>query len=140
MQSKFMEKCVKGMKSMNPEDSDQNKPVNYLVVNYILSLIDHEWVMPDNVPGRKRELLMTAAYIYVAYDYYLRGYEGFWVNFQRLIDGIHIGNYDRREPHVIVSVMGIFRGEYGDCMHMIPLINVTQSGIRIWVWLERLVA
>ena len=25
-------------------------------------------------------------------------------------------------------------------MHMLPLINVTQSGIRIWVWLEILVA
>ena len=82
---------------------------------------------------------MTAAYICVIYGYSLRGYEGFWVDFQRLIDGIHIVNDDRREPHVIVSVMGRFKGEDGDCMYLLPLINLTQSEIRIRVWFKRLV-
>ena len=35
--------------------------------------------------------------------------------------------------------MGRFKGEDGDRMHLLSLINVTQSGIRIWVWLEILV-
>ena len=69
----------------------------------------------------------------------MQGYKGFWVDYQRIIDGIHIGEYARREPHVIVSVMGIFKGEDGERMHLLPLINVTQSGIRIRVWWERLV-
>ena len=30
-----------------PEYSDRNKPVNSLVVNYILNNIKHEWVMHD---------------------------------------------------------------------------------------------
>ena len=42
-------------------------------------------------------------------------------------------------PHVIVSVMGIIKGGDGYCMHLLPLINGTQSGIRILVWLEILV-
>ena len=74
---------------------------------------------------------MTAVYICVAYGYFLRVNKGFWVECQSLIDGIHIGKYDRRDLHVIVSVMIIFKGEDGDCMHMLHLINVTQSGIRI---------
>ena len=60
-------------------------------------------------------------YICVTYGYYLRGYEVFWVDFQRIIYGIHIGKYYRREPHVIVSMMGIFKGEYGYCMYLITL-------------------
>ena len=40
---------------------------------------------------------------------------------------------------MIVSVMGIFKVEDSDHMHMIPLINVTQSGIRIRFLLDRLV-
>ena len=40
---------------------------------------------------------------------------------------------------MIVSVMGIFKGGYGDRMHMLPLINVTQSGISIRICLEILV-
>ena len=41
---------------------------------------------------------------------------------------------------MIVSVMGIFKGEEGDRMHLLPLINVTQPGISIRVCLERLLA
>ena len=74
------------------------------------------------------------------YGYSLQGYAGFWVYFQRLIYGIHIGKFERREPHLILSVMGIFKGEDRDHMHLLPLINVTQPGIRIRLWLERLVA
>ena len=61
IQSALVEKFVKGMKRMMPEDSDCNKPVNYLVVNYILNHIEHDWLMPNTDPGRNRELLMTAA-------------------------------------------------------------------------------
>ena len=36
---------------------------------------------------------------------------------------------------MIVSVMGVFKGEDGDRMHLLPLINSNQSGIRIMFWL-----
>ena len=55
------------------------------------------------------------------------------------MDGIYIGKYESQELHVILSVMRIFKGKYGNRMNLIPLINVTQSGIRIRFWLERLV-
>ena len=63
MQLALMEKFVKGTKRRIPEDSYWNKPVNYLVVNYILNHIEHEGVMTRTETGRKRELLMTADYI-----------------------------------------------------------------------------
>ena len=66
--------------------------------------------MPVTEPVRKREILVTVAYICVTYGYSLWGYEGFLVDFQRLIDGINIRKYDRRVPHVIVSLMGRFKG------------------------------
>ena len=76
----------------------------------------------------------------MTYGYSLWGYKKFWVDCQRLIDGIRIGNYDRQKPHVILSVMGVFKGKDRDRMHLLPLINLTQSRIRIWFWLEILVA
>ena len=39
MQSSLLENFVKGMKISMPEDSDQNKPMNSLVVNYTLNHI-----------------------------------------------------------------------------------------------------
>ena len=82
---------------------------------------------------------MIASYICVTYGYSLRVYEVFWVDSQRLMDGIHLGKNYRREPHVLVAFMGIFKGEYGNIMHLLPSLNVTLSGIRIRMWLERLV-
>ena len=35
--------------------------------------------------------------------------------------------------------MGIFKAEDADRMHLLPLIKIIQSRIRIQVWLERLV-
>ena len=61
------------MKRRIPEDSDWNKPMNSLVVNYILNNIEHEWEMTDTDPCRKRELLMTTDYICVAYGYSMWG-------------------------------------------------------------------
>ena len=76
-----------------PEDLDSNKPVNSFLLNYIFNHIEHEWLMPDTELGSKRELLTTAAYICVKYGYSLQGYEGLWVDCQRLINGIHFRNY-----------------------------------------------
>ena len=40
---------------------------------------------------------------------------------------------------MLVSVIGILNGEGGNRMHILPLVNVTLSGISIYMFLERLV-
>ena len=81
---------------------------------------------------------MTASYICVAYGYSLRGHEVFWVDCDRLVRLIHMGEADPRIPHVIVAALGRFKGKDGDRMHLFP--PETRSGVRIRVWLERLAA
>ena len=83
--------------------------------------------MPNSEPCSKSELLMTADYICVTYGYSLQGCKGLWVDYQHLIDGIHIGKYGRWEPHAIVLPMGRFNGEDGNCMNLLPLINLTSQ-------------
>ena len=56
------------------------------------------------------------------------------------MDGINLGKHDRREPHMLVIAMGVFKGEYVNRIHILPFLNVTSSKIRIHMWLERLVA
>ena len=55
------------------------------------------------------------------------------------MDGINLGKHDRREPHILLKVMGIFNGEDGKRMHLLPLVNVGLLRIRIHMCLERLV-
>ena len=86
-----------------------------------------------------RIVLMTAAYIATTFGYSLRGNEGFRVDAQRLIDNINVGKHNARAKHVVICLLGRFKGEEGDRMHVFPLSSVTRSGIRIRLWLERLV-
>ena len=41
---------------------------------------------------------------------------------------------------MLMAVMGIFKGEYGKRMHILPLVNVTLSGMKIHIWFDRLLA
>ena len=56
------------------------------------------------------------------------------------MDSIHLGKHDRREHCILVAVMVIFKREDGYIMHLLLIVNLTSSGIRICMWLERLVA
>ena len=90
--------------------------------------------------GRERELLTNTSYIYVICGYYLTWYEGLWEESQRLMDGINLAKHARRDPRVCAAVMGRFKGEDGDIMHLLPLVNITLLDIRIRMGLYMLVA
>ena len=62
-QSSLMERFTKGMKKSMPEDSDRNKTLKYLAINYILNEIEHKWVGSETDKESKRELLMNSSYI-----------------------------------------------------------------------------
>ena len=41
---------------------------------------------------------------------------------------------------MLVAVMGRFKGENGEGIHLLPLVNVTSLRIRIHMWLDRLLS
>ncbi len=137
-QSVLMERFVAGLKTRMPQETRRNKPMTSVMVGYVVDELEIEWTAPDTHAARKRIILMTAAYMCVTFGFSLRGNEGLWVDADRLIEGINIGRHDPRAKHVIVALLGRFKGEDGDRMHVFPLASVTRSGIRIRLWLERL--
>ena len=74
MHSSLMERVSKGMKKRMPYDSEENKHLNSLVVDYTLNCIKHEWVGSETDQYIKRELLMTISYIYVTCSYSIISY------------------------------------------------------------------
>ena len=138
-QSFFMERFMTGMKSRMPKHTSRNLPFMGKMVAYVLDVLEAEWSDPNTDPIRRRECLMTAGYMAVTYGYSLRGNEGFWVDCDRLCANIDVGKYHARAPHVCIPVLGRFKAEDGDRMHVFPLANCTRTGVRIRVWLERVV-
>ena len=140
MQTLFMERFVKGMKIRMPEVKVRNNPMTSVMVKYVLDCLEVEFFDPTTSADRVRDVLMLGAYLCCTYGHSLRGNEGLWVDADRLCRHIEIGKYDQRAPHVLISLLGRFKSEDGDRMHVFPLANITRSGIRIRVWLERLVS
>ena len=104
------------------------------MITYILNDIDHEWVGSETDQESKRDLLMTPSYICVTYGYSLIGYEGLWVDSQRFMDSIHLVKHYKRDPHVLLAVIGSFEVDDGNRMHVLPLVNLISSGTRIHIF------
>jgi hypothetical protein len=45
-----------------------------------------------------------------------------------------------RRPHVLLSLLGRFKGVIGRKCHQVPLVPITRSGIQIQLWLSRLLS
>jgi hypothetical protein len=139
-QTVFMERFVKELEARMPQDSMRNLPMTGDMVKHVHSVLEREWLDICTTPERKRQVLMLGAYLSVAYGLSLRGNEAFWVDAGRLCEHILDGKDDAREGHVNVALVGRFKSEDGDRMHVLPIANVSKSGLKHRMWLERLVA
>ena len=139
-QTVFLERFVKGMEARMPQDSRRNLPLDGDMVRHLLSVLEREWLDVCTLPDRRRWVLMLGAYLAVGYGLSLRGNEVFWVDAGRLCEHILDGKYDSRAGHVSVALVGRFKSEDGDRMHVMPIANTSKSGIKFRMWLERLVS
>ena len=142
MQSMLMERFTKGMSRRMPEEVKRNAPLLGHTLSAMLRRMKREVVDEESCSGeRRRELIMTGGYMVVTYGYSLRGNEGLWVCGDRLREGIAVGREGDHlsGPHVLVPIIGFFKGEGGTRMHVLPIANETKSGIEARWWLERVV-
>jgi hypothetical protein len=110
-----------------------------IVVKRVLEVIEHEWVLSTTTDIRKRELVMAGGYMSIAYAYSLRGNEGFWVDGDSLVKHIDLGRSDPKIPHVVVALVGFFKAKGGERLHVFSIANRTASGIKVRIWIERVV-
>ena len=49
------------------------------------------------------------------------------------------GRNDPKTPHVVIPLLGGFKNEKGEKIHLMLLVNVTKSGSNVRMWIERLI-
>ena len=139
LQTIFMERFIQGMKARMPVATARNLPLTGPAVRRILDEIEFDWVLPTTSEHQKRLLTMVAAYVAVTYTCSSRGNEGFWVDGDALCENIEVGRNASPIPHVVIALVGIVKAETGERLHVFSIANTTRSGIRVCVWLERVV-
>jgi hypothetical protein len=94
-----------------------------------------------------QRLCQGLVYSVICFCASLRGSEGLLLDLKTLKKNWENGNYSQEEglsksnpPHVIVPLRGRFKGEAGERCHLMPLANVTASGIQIRATINILLA
>ncbi len=99
-----------------------------------LSSVDVPW-------HRRRSIVMSGAAFVILFGGALRGGEVLLLEASELCKRIRDGKVHRSAPHVLVPLMGRFKGENGERNVLLALSSVTDNGkIPIRRWVERLAA
>ena len=139
-QSLLFEKFSKGLLSRMGRDVRSNSGLSHLVLVKIIENLERELQSSDAGDDRKHFLVVCGFYFVVCFVASLRGCEGFMVERSDLIRYVSKGKTHRISPHVVVPLLGRFKGETGEKSHLLLMANTTGSGIQVRKWVERMVA
>ena len=129
--------------------SQRNRPLGIGVVAKMLELVLDEAANQERFVAREYMKFGAAAALAVCAS--LRGNEVFLLDLAGMRRYIDVGRGGRmpedpmkvgvdltKAPHIIVTLIGEFKGELGTKHHLIALASETSSGIKLRWWLEEL--
>jgi hypothetical protein len=133
--SSWFEKFALGCLPRMGQDVHQDWAIPVKAIHALLGALDREWLRAQDWVERHR-IASVGAYIVVAFCGSFRGNEVF------LTDLFSLEKYLRELPaenHVIIPLLGKYKGEMHNRYHLTPLAATTNSGIQVRLWLSRLV-
>lgn len=109
------------------------------ILQEILGSLDTAIKDPLTLYERKRLYVVCGAAFAILYAGALRGGEVFLLEASELSKLIFQGKNHKSHPHVVIPLMGRFKGETGERNVLLAFANISKSGIEIRTWVERLV-
>ena len=114
----------------------QNKAISIEVLKEMINLFVKKLNEAQIMSEEWWKLVSGLTYSVITFHASLRGSEGLKVHQPTLEKHWDKGNYDElkgdnKPPHVIVPLLGRFKGEQGERCHLLPLLNRSGSGVQI---------
>jgi hypothetical protein len=132
--TKFIKGCEKRMGKMIKQDV----ALSVKILLIVLENLEQEFKSISASLRRKRDLVILGSFLVIGFCDALRGNEAFMVEGSNLCKYYAEGKQQSWE-HVVIPMMGRFKGETGERNVLRFLVLDTQSGIKIGRWVERLV-
>ena len=134
--TRFMEGCLKRM----GKEVKSDLALDPSILHLILKNLNNEWLNDATTNERRRWISVVGCYLIVCFTCSLRGNEGFMIDFLGLRTHIKDGkSADEKTPHVVIPLLGRFKNEVGERLHLMLSVDVTKSGFKVRDWVERLV-
>jgi len=135
-QSEWFKRFANGCKTRMGGRPKQDKAISREIMHAVMSECERR---AQEQRGEEQALTISvAAYLVVSFCASLRGPEGFMLclaGLRKYLDYEGSG----KNAHVVVPLLGRFKGEEGEHYHFIPLPSVTKTGFSPRKWLGRLV-
>ena len=128
--NRFMAGCKKRM----GQDWRPNRALSSDIMRELLSSVELQVRSTDDMEARHK-WTMAGGYFCFCYVMSLRGSEGLLADLEGLLQ-----HFDPAGTHVIIPLLGRFKGEDHSTQHLMHCVNTTDSGINVRVWIVRLLA
>ncbi len=137
-QSLWFERFSLGCLKRMGQEVHQDWAIPLPVMHALMDCLDWEWNETKD-PMIRLLVASVGAYSIIAFCGSFRGSEVFLVDLHGLRKYLLDLNHPENPDHVIIPLLGRFKGETGERYHLTPLASVTSSGLRVREWVKRLV-
>ena len=137
--SQFFTKFIHGCEKRMGRYVKQDQALSVEILLEILHAYEVELKCKTTSKTRRRVIIMSGSSLVIGYCGGLRGGEITLAEATSTCQLINEGTDKATSPHVVVCLMGRFKGETGERNVLLPFASVTTSGIKIRWWIEQLV-
>jgi hypothetical protein len=135
-QSLWFERFAQGCVRRMGQEVRQDWAIPLAAMHGLMQILEGEWAeaADDSV---QEQIASLGAFSVIAFCGSFRGPEVFLTDLQGLQKYLEETKTLRRD-HVIIPLLGKFKGEVHRRYHLAPLASVTDSGLKVQVWVKRL--
>ncbi len=127
----FFERFVRGLHKQMGDVVKQDKAISQPIMVESSSLLEEEWA---NMNSDKYTVAREGAFYLIAYCCALHGEETVTTD----LYGIRkhwIAGHKATDKHVVVALLGRFKGKTGENYHLMPIVAVTYRGLEPRKWI-----
>jgi hypothetical protein len=135
--SYWFERFMRGVHKRMGEEVPSDFALSIRVLHKILGHLNNEWNGARTMEKRK-QIVEIACFLVLAFCLGLRGEEVVKMDIAGFLTYFEAGKDHFEHPHVMVPLLGRFKGETGERWHLLPIVWKTRSGIETGVWATRL--
>ncbi len=133
----FFERFCHGMHKRMGDIVRPERALSHDILRAIMEELERDW---ETCPDRnKLDLALEGAYYLIAYTLALRGEEVPLVEIRGITKHWEQST-QHVKPHVVITLLGRFKSETGECYHMMPVLCSTPRGLEPKKWIERVLS
>ena len=132
----FMQGCEKRMGRLVKQDMG----ISIEMVIEVLNLYEEELKDMNTTQERKRMIIVCAGAFVTLFAGALRGGEVFMIEASEFVKRRDDGRDMPANGHVVIPLMGRFKNEVGERNLVVVLANITDGGLEVRKWIDRLTA